>query len=308
MIGDETIATVKTMTFEDLIRSIDDNVKAIAAGVYPECVWTGLHVMMPTRLPDEFLNEWAHKGTWALNTLSSQPKLMPITITKTTILSSMELATLQHNVRSVLFDAIDRIDSMREVVEIIDTLHLRIENDKMVVAVNILTFIVARKMWHLFPAEGKTPRSNVEHYSFGEAIAELLSEPKFEGITFKTDPDDLSTDVVLSRLEVAKIFREQQAKTHQDIIRKEAGYYAFLGRLPSPQKKSPPFREGLLSLITDMREPNTTAIASWLRQIKKGLSTPHFAVTDPWAIANAINAAAPPSRSVQIDLATPPQV
>lgn len=285
------------MSFEEMIQTIDDNVRALVAGDTSECVLTGLHMLMPSTLPPDFVELWAHKGTWALNTVLSQPKYL--TVATIAPLSSMALATLQHGVRSVLFDAIGTIDATRPAVEIIDSLRLTIDNQCLVVSVSILTFIVATKPWHLFPADGKPLRSTVEHYSFGEAVAELISTPHFEGILFKADPDDPSKDVSVSRHEVAEIFRDQQAKTHQETIRKDNGYNAFMESFTST-KKTPPFREGLISAITDMRDPVARTIASWLQQVKKNLGAadahPYFpqpVTTDPWLISKATNAAAP---------------
>lgn len=286
-----TIIAVDNITFEELLKDIDLKVKELVSGEIKHCAWTGLHTLIPSHmyLPVEFFNEWAHKGTWALNTAASNPQIMARVISPS--LSPMALATLQHSVRSVLFRAIEKVDvSVREVVEIIDSLHLEANSDNLVVSVNILTFIAARKMWHLYPVGGKSADSVAEHYSLGEAVAELLSTTEFDGIVYKAETDEDDRDVQLSRQEVAQIFREQQAKTHQETIRQDTGYYVFLGKLPGVTKKSPPFREGLLSLITDMREPNATAVASWLRQIKKSLGTTHaMPLIHRPAAAEAIN-------------------
>lgn len=279
-------------TFEDLIRSIDAKVKDLVEGDCKECVWTGVQALMPNILPPGFVEEWAHKGTWALNTVASQPKITNLAPKPS--LSPLELAQLQHSVRSSLFDAMAKIAAAQSAVEIIESVRIRFEHGQLTVVVSVMTFIVARKMWHLYPQANKPAVSNAEHYSFGEAVAELLTTPEFEGITFKTDPTDETRDVELTRQDVADIFREQQAKTHQDIIRKDTGFNLFQV-ISGLQKKSPPFREGLLSLITDMREPNTTAIASWLQQIKKSFSTrttqPLFLHQDN--VADLINAQAP---------------
>lgn len=278
-------------TFDDLIKDIDAKVKGMMDGECQECVWCDVQMLMPNILPPGFVEECAGKGTWALNTVASQPKITMMAPKSS--LSPVELATLQHTVRSALFDAMARIAVAQSAVEIVESVRIQFENGLLTVMVNIMTFILARKMWHLYPKNGKPLLSNAEHYSFGEAVAELLITPEFEGITFKTDLTDESQDVELTRQDVADIFREQQAKTHQDIIRKDIGFNMFQG-ISGLIKKSPPFREGLLSLITDMREPNASAIASWLQQLKKNFgkytSQPHF---DPGNTAELINAQAP---------------
>lgn len=288
-----------------LRESIDKSVVELLNGEIESAYWSGLQAMFPEALPEGFLETWANKGTWAVNTMASQPKRGPSLPQDTKLTKPLDVALTQHFVQRMLFAALERTaGSERTTVDIVDSLRIELVGNVVVATVTVLTFIVARKMWHLYPRYSHLLASTPEHFSFGEAVAELLITPEFEGITFKKVPDDESQDIELTRQDVADILRQHQAKTHQDVVRKDNSTYSFMES--HVFKVTPPFSEGLIGLLADIRDPNNERIAAWLLQCKKDFGRLDTSPDLATRMAKAMNCISSERREVSHDFNSDP--